>query len=428
MNLGRATLNVKVLFQLRRLLKNFPFRADAIRRMQYVKLRALLDHAYKLPFYRKRLDDAGMPPEKFRSVDDLERIPVLTKADLREWIQSERDRTPHLFRSWYADVTSGSSGTPLTIYRSWGEQAYIIAKWLRSLVLNGYNPLFHKTFCLISPHRLVQKDTILQKLGLFQRHALSYLAEPREMVDKYTRIQPDLFYANKSQFVQMSEYAQEQGMSIIHPKLYAVVAETMDEASRRQIYSVFGEEAFFETYGCIELGTLSLQLKENKDIFHFCHDTNVLELAQDGGEAADAGKAIVTDLHQYVFPLIRYNLGDYLEVDELDGLRVLRRVRGRSDDWITFEDGKKFPFHSFSEMMEDRPEVKRFRVIQESFDLIRIQVVPEKSADNKILETTLQNELRRKVRDVGMTYLIDCVDDIPPDPNGKLRALISKVR
>ena len=56
-----------------------------LRRYQERRLRALVRHAYgRVPLYRRRFDAAGLRPESIRSLDDLGRIPILSKRELRE--------------------------------------------------------------------------------------------------------------------------------------------------------------------------------------------------------------------------------------------------------------------------------------------------------------------------------------------------------
>jgi phenylacetate-CoA ligase len=427
MQLAKLILNARVYFTLRTLLRNFPYHSEVIQAQQWKKLKALLQHCYEHhSFYRQRMDDAWMPPDKFHSLDDLNKLPVLTKDEYRQWVLESYNRRPSRYQNWYRDGTSGSTGVPLTIYRPWKEQAYIIAKWLRELVVNGYRPLRQKTFCLVSPHRLSKHDSLLQSLGLFRRERLSYLASPKEMVEALNHARPDLFYANKSQFVQMATYAKEHFLELYAPPLYACGAETIDDTSRRIIYDAFGEDGFFETYGCVELGVLAFQEKQNKSFLHFCHDTNVLELVNGRTATGTEGYCVVTDLYQYAFPLIRYNLGDYLVTEEHGGLRVIRRICGRQDDWIVFADGARIPFHSFYEIMEKRSTILQFRVIQETHDMIRMLCVARVGIDRDETRRGIIDDMKKYVR-ADIHYQVDFADAIPPDANGKLRMLISNV-
>jgi phenylacetate-coenzyme A ligase PaaK-like adenylate-forming protein len=126
--------------------------------------------------------------------------------------------------------------------------------------------------------------------------------------------------------------------------------------------------------------------------------------------------------------MIRYNLGDLLNTEIVNGLPVINKIRGRQDDKIIFADGKSVHWPMFAVILERRShELKQFRVIQEDYNLIRIVVSKEEEADKSTVENAIITDLRKEVRDEGMEYIVDFVDRIPPDPNGKIRLLISKV-
>ena len=74
-----------------------------------------------------------------------------------------------------------------------------------------------------------------------------------------------------------------------------------------------------------------------------------------------------------------------------------------------------------------RHDLKQFRVIQEDYDLIRVVVAKEEEADKSIVEKAIIDEMRKGLCNDGVEYTVDFVDRIPPDPNGKIRLLISKV-
>ena len=126
--------------------------------------------------------------------------------------------------------------------------------------------------------------------------------------------------------------------------------------------------------------------------------------------------------------MIRYNLGDMLDTESVNGLQVINKIEGRQDDRIVFADGESVPWPICAIILERRRnELKQFRVIQEAYDLIRVVVSKEEEVDKLALEDAIISDWRKEVRDEGMKYIVDFVDRIPPDPNGKIRLLISKV-
>jgi phenylacetate-CoA ligase len=433
MIIDKKLVNVYTYVKLRSLMANFPFIKDKIAAMQLAKLRKLAVNAYKNhEFYRKRFDENGFNPYNINTINDLQKLPILTKEEYRAFTDAEINKNKSTYVGWHFDSTSGSSGVPLRIVRTWRERGYIVAKWLREVYLNGYK-CTDRSFRMISPHRLTKKrDSLLQMMGLFRRNTISYLSKENEMFTAYQQTKPDFFYGNKTQIVQLSRYILEKNLSITKPRMYAIGAETIDENSRDLFYRVFGKDNFFETYGCEEMGILGFQIMGTPGL-HFSHDTNILELcSEDGRIAENEGACVITDLNIFSFPLIRYQLGDYLEtyIDPETNLRKIKKIRGRLNDWFIWKDGTRTDYHFFYEVMaEFSSDISQFRIIQENYDLINILIVlaPNKNNRKPIIETHIINNMKSKMRP-EVQYKVEFVSCILPDENGKVRMIISKIK
>ena len=357
MVIGKVFENVIIFFKLKGLLKNFPFQPHPITITQLVKLKKLVIHAYKnFSFYKKLMDDADFDPHALKTLEDLRKLPVIDKTMYRDFTDSIVRKNPSFYRTkFHVDGTSGSTGMPLKIYRSWQEKAHIKADVLRALRLNGYG-VFDKTLWIISPHRLTSRDSFFQRFGIMPRHCVSYLETPDNMCKAYVKVNPDVLWANKSQLNQLALYVKSIGIEIQKPKILVCTAETLDANSRRLIQDVFGEENLIEIYGAIEFGILGFQLK-GRGFLYPCHDSKIIELDNHGNFNSMQGNCIVTDLNIFSFPLIRYRLGDWLEMEESKGLPIIKRIRGRMDDWITWKDGSRIPFYFFMRLWSDGPRL-----------------------------------------------------------------------
>ena len=421
--------NFLVLKELLILYKNFYSKPEKIKKIQKKKLKKLVKEAYAIPFYKERFDSVGVTIDDINEPEDLLKLPVLTKSEYRQFINETMEKNPQKYKYFFRDGTSGSSGMPLTLYQSPRERSITVAKWLREHVINHYNPVFNKTFCIISPHRLAAKDSILQNIGLFRRKSVSYLDDIGYIVEEYNKYKPDLFYANKSQFVQMCIYAEKNNIELFKPRLYACGAETMDSISKEMILRNFGKKGFYETYGCAELGILGYQKAGDQGFYYIADDTNIINVVDSNGKITDNGAALITSLYHYSFPLINYQLGDNLETYSKGGRKYISKVVGRQDDWIKFEDGDMLSFHTFYELLEKRSEIQQFRIIQETYNKIVLELVlkTDKEYQKETLEKIMLDELHELIKKENIEYEFSWKDSIPQDKNGKLRMLISKV-
>lgn len=432
-NIQRSTVNIYAWLNLQRLRSSYPRNPDATKRLQLKKLRRLLICAFeKHKFYKERMENSGLNPYRLADLEELQKLPPLTKEEYRAFTQELLERYPEKYRSWYFDQTSGSTGTPLEIVRSWPERGYMLAKWLRAVYMNGYHCTDH-TFRIMAPHRITGKmDTCLQSLGLFRFSQISYFATGKEMAEAYQRIQPDFFYANRTQLEVMTQYILETGMNITRPKIYSTGAEIITQASRNLFGSVLGKDNFFENYGCEEMGILAFQLKGVEGL-NFCHDTNILELlSPDGSVSEEKGEVLITDLGIRNFPIIRYRLGDSMDTFMGDtGIQKIKSIQGRTEDWLFWKDGSRTSSIHFYEIMgRYSTHISRFKIIQESWALIRILVIPTPGLNRdrekqKLREDIIRNMQEEMSREI--TFLVVYVHSIPPDKNGKMGIISSKI-
>src|SRR5690606_30722247 len=110
-----------------------------VRRLQEERLRALIKHAYRhVPYYRELFDRHGIDPESIRTLEDLQRIPVLTKDDIRANLHVDLCSDSHDKRKRLPSTTSGSNGEPLTLYDDKTQLEMRWATTLRNLEWTGY--------------------------------------------------------------------------------------------------------------------------------------------------------------------------------------------------------------------------------------------------------------------------------------------------
>jgi len=107
---------------------------EVIVAFQNKQLRRLITHAYKnVPYYRRLFDQNGLKPNDIKSVSDLSIVPITSKKDLQSLPAEEvvaRGVNP---KNLIVRRTSGSSGEPLTIRRTWLEERLLGLFRLRAM-------------------------------------------------------------------------------------------------------------------------------------------------------------------------------------------------------------------------------------------------------------------------------------------------------
>ena len=186
-----------------------------------------------------------------------------------------------------------------------------------------------------------------------------------------------------------------------------------------------------DIYSCQEGGYIALQCPDHAH-YHVVSEGVYVEIVDDEGQPLGPGRqghVLVTNLHNFATPLIRYRLGDMAEFGEPcacgRGLPVIRRVMGRVRNMLVLPDGTThWPYFGFKEFMAVA-DVRQFQVIQRSLELVEFRLVVDRrlsSSQEARIAEILQRNLRHPFR-----IAFDYVDEIPRSRSGKYEDFISHV-
>ena len=375
---------------------------------------------------RQAMAHAGVKPEEIRTADDLLKLPMLTKDELREWM-AQQSKKPE-YRDWILDTTSGSTGKPLAILFSPREKAYMKANWLRVMMRCGYNPFFGKTMSRINAHdeNPGGPDGIIQKFGILRRAFVDQYAPEEKVIDEINAGRPDWLYMNKTELMRLVLYAKRTGKKIFHPKFYDPISEKVDENSRKLFIKILGE-GIVDSYGSAETGACLLRVPGADDyVIH--NDSFAVNIVDEEGSSAKEGSIVITPLYKTDLPLINYRIGDKAACVERGGIRYITNIQGRMNDYFYYENGEVTSFFEVTPVIAHCPDILQIRFIEETFDLIRVQIVRDEAAG--MSEAQLEEYLVSSLNGIfkkPFRFTFEWMQSIPPDPNGKLRMIVANV-
>ena len=427
--------NLMTFYYLFRLDSRIPTDHAMIKRRQGKKITRLMKRAYEIPFYRERFEECGLKPGDFRCAEDLAKFPILTREDLRGWMQEELKDYDEKSGDLEIFATSGSSGIPLRFCVSHREAACMNANWIRVIKLAGYDPVRGKMLSFLTTHSHVDPDkgdSFIQKLGLFRRKVVPehlYAGEGmKDLIQLVNDYKPDLLCFRKNVLVRMALYAKKHDMTIYRPKAYTPVSEMVDEITLKLLKDVFGD-GLFDAYGCNETGSCAVKLP-GADSFYIYNDTHVINLVDDEGKLSDEGRVIATTLYKHDFPIINYEVGDRAISKDVEGVRYITGIVGRTNDMVLHADGTETSATELMKIPNGITGISQFRYVQRSLDTISVLLVPD-PYEKKVTREDIEGFFRRKVEDLygRPEYTLDFqwLDEIPPDPNGKMRCFIREV-
>jgi phenylacetate-CoA ligase len=212
-------------------------------------------------------------------------------------------------------------------------------------------------------------------------------------------------------------------------KCVITTSEILDQASRDLIESVFDVKVYNE-YGCGEVGSIAHECEHGN--MHIMASNLIVEIDNSGQSDEYDGEIIVTDLHNYSMPLIRYRLGDYAEFSDSDcrcgrGLPIIKKIHGRAYDIVVdpanYKHHPEILMYIFEDIKRYDSSIKQFQVVQTDKDQLMIRLVTDTNYTDGI-ENIIQKMVREKVHPEIKTKF-EYVEAIEREASGKLRVIKS---
>jgi phenylacetate-CoA ligase len=413
---------------------------DELQTLQGVELRRLLDHAYRYsPHYRSAFEGRSLHPSDVRTVEDLPKLPLLTRQAAAEGFQGQMSSGEPLPR--IRKMTSGTTGRPLAFAYDVGSEYWRQAAKLRGYGWAGYRPgdrslHFWGSIASVKPPSL--KKRLKGALDHFVRreHYVDCADHSGEALTRVVRrlhgLRPDVIVCYAQAGAALARHIVETKSRSWKDIAVIAAAERLFPADRDVMTAAFGP-GIFETYGSREVMLMAAECPAHQGL-HVSMENLVIELVvRDGARERPAvpgelGEVVVTDLHNYGAPFIRYVTGD-LAVALPPGrcgcgraLSRLQRVEGREADTVRDAQGRPVGglfFMVLFSVLADK--VRQFQVVQRKDRSIDVNVVPARQFDDVLIETIKRN-CEKAVP--GVPLRMHVVSDIPVGPSGKSRVVI----
>lgn len=415
------------------------WKPEALRQHQLDSVKSLLTHAVDhVPYWQDTFKRLGLSISDINTLDDIRKLPIIDKSDIRA------HKEAMIAINWrgktWTKSTGGSTGVPLELdytpesydWRvacskrgySWAcgcedgkKQAYI---W--GVGLGKQSPL--KRFKENLHHSLLRQ----QYFNCFDFNTQQMMF----CLKSLNSFKPEYIIGYTNPLYEFSKFVKENGGLKFRPKAVISAAEKLHPFQRGLIEEAFKCPAF-NTYGSREFMLIAAECDKHEGL-HVSMENLVVEIIKDDGTPAkpgEMGDVVVTDLHNYGMPFIRYRIGDMAIASDHKcscgrGLMLLRDVVGRSLDIIKTPDGKNVPGEFFPHLMKEFKGIERFQVIQDKLDHLQVKVVK----NDKFSESEF-NFMRSEIsKVVGVMVNVDFVfvDNIPLTKTGKFRVTISDIK
>jgi phenylacetate-CoA ligase len=395
--------------------------------MQDRRLRAIVRHAWSAsPFYRQKFAAAGLTADDIRTVDDLEKLPPTTKAELQaagpERVVARGDGAAGAV----VEATSGSSGTVLQIHHSPAAYDTYFAYAFRHLWDIGYRPWHRVAYTAFDP----LPPLPWARLGLGRREQIDLKAgDPRRYLETLLRLRPQVITAYPSILLMVIGTATAAELARIRPRAIHLHSELLTEGMRDAIRQAFACDCF-DDYSTFEFHHVAYECRRHR--YHLAADNVVAEFVRHGRRAApgEEGEILLTGLTNRAMPLLRYAVGDVGAAgDEAcpcgRGFPTMRLLEGRVDDFLILPGGRRCSPREVNPAFEFLPGILEHVLVQEAIDrvVVHLNVAPP-------YRDTTPARVQQALCALfgpGVTVEVRPAERLERGRTGKLRSIVSRV-
>jgi phenylacetate-CoA ligase len=370
---------------------------EQLLRRQRDQLRALLSLArVQVPFYRERLREIGDLPGDDGWLDVWRSIPQLTRGEIQA-ADAEETMVAQMLPPGHGELreiyTSGSTGRPIRSVRTqlwelmWSAFTVRDHLWHRRDLRGTFAALREsgKGKALYPAGERSESwgyasATIVETGPMV---SLNVATPVEQQVEWLQRHDPDYLLTHPTLALRLAEYCSERRLRVPRLKQVITIAENLRPEARiacRKAWNV----PIADIYSTREVGYIALQCPDHEH-YHIQSEHVFAEVVDDSGRPCgpgEVGKLLVTSLHNVAMPLIRYDIGDYVELGSScacgRGLPVIRRILGRRQNMLVMPSGERrwvlLSSANIEELLAIAPAIRQYQIIQKELDRIELRL------------------------------------------------------
>lgn len=404
--------------------------------LQLGQLRRLCaDAARSVPFYKDRLRpflDAGKT-----TLEAWRQVPLMTKSDIQAAGEALVSRGYPESHGTVGDIwTTGSTGQPIRVKSTDVTRLFLAALNLR--YHRWHRRDFNATVGAILVGGLLAGDgrgeaeekpkPWVPAYGTGRMFFKTVRSEIGAQLDWLVRLKPDYLTTYPTNLGALVERSRRTGIVPQGLRQVSTQGEVLDEAVRAACKEVWGATVA-DVYSAQETGMIAAQCPEAAH-FHIQAESALVEILDGRDEPCrpgESGRVVVTALHNFAMPLIRYDIGDWATVGMPcacgRGLPVISKVLGRSRNMLRLPSGEvTWPLFFSRRMGDVAPEIRQGQLVQVRPDglVLRIVAPPLGAAKEALLKESVLERLG-----FPLALSLEYVESIPAQPNGKFEDFVS---
>jgi phenylacetate-CoA ligase len=383
-------------------------------------------------------------PAETVSPEDWLRLPLLSRADIQAASSSlQSSALPATHGRLQETFTSGTTGKPIRTVRSemwslvWSALTLRDHLWHRR-DMRGKLAVIRESNREVAPYPAGVAQESWGNAEMIVRDSgpgvgLNVHCSPAQQTEWLVRQDPDYLLTFPTVLEALAEHCIQQRIRPARLKQVVTIAEPLQPEVRALCREAWGVP-ISDIYSTREVGYIALQCPEHEH-YHVQSEGTLVEVLDKGGVPCGPGhigRVVVTSLHNFAMPLIRYDLGDFAELGEVcpcgRGLPVLARIAGRTQEMLVLPSGERrfalLSSQSLKKLLSAAP-IRQYQIVQQSLERLSLRLVVGRS-----LTSDEEDALRRWLRDkfgypfeVTITYH----EEIPRTAGGKFQDFVSEI-
>jgi phenylacetate-CoA ligase len=364
---------------------------------QLAQVRTLLTHCQKhVPYYESLFAAKRITAESVRSLADFREIPLLSRRSYQEqFAHFKAGSLPEGVEAKGVDSTSGSSGVPVQILKTNVVNFWWLVFCLRDMEWCGLDPFSRlasiRYFRTAGPDARRYSEGISMpawspQLNLVIETGPGFLMDvhqdPRKQLNWLLKIAPNILLSFPSNLEFLANLVQDFGQQIPSLKNIHAIGETLTDEVRIRVETAFGVPVK-NTYSCAEAGYIASPCPEGHGL-HVHSENVLLEVLDESGQPCrpgESGRIVLTTLHNFLSPLIRYELMDRATLGAERcpcgrGLPLLSAVEGKTRPLFVLPDGRRKNSSRLSLGMRKIGGFHQFQITQHTPDRVSVKLVP----------------------------------------------------
>jgi len=411
---------------------------EKLEEYQLQQLEKLLKHAYEnVPYYRMVFDERGLKPKDIKNIDDLKKVPYLTKDIVRHNLPDLIAQNYPKSKLQYVN-TGGTTGIPLGFYWQKGvtdpkEWAFVWRGWnwagygfrqkritLRGNIINRFKNNNRQWW----EYNPLDNALILSSYNMTEENLPQYIG-------KINKFKPTAIQGYPSSLAILANFLKNENLRLEGINCVLTSSESMYQHQREIVEKYLGT-VIFDHYGNSERTALIMQCEEGN--YHIISEYGIMELiAKDGNpvsEEGEGGEIIATGFNNYAMPFIRYRTGDIAVHSNQRcscGRKYpsLKMIEGRMQAYLVDKTGSLITFiYSEVALWNVKDKINAYQYVQDKPGKVLLNIDAKKNFSISNIEIIKNTFLESYSRfDIEIKF----VKNILKTKSGKFRYLVQKL-